>query len=146
MVAVFEMLSKYLCHARMLESLQRRWTREIHGMSRMEYLDRLRSTGLYCTHGRWLRIDLVMVWKSFHLDVDLGLESLFEVAGDVGTRGHRFKLAIPVCRSEVRKRSFVVRVVSVSNSMSSWVVATGSLECFKRRLDVVLGSKLFEII
>ena len=36
------------------------------------------------------------------------LESLLEVARDIGTRGHRFKLAIPVCRSEVRRRSFVV--------------------------------------
>ena len=69
----------------------------------MEYVDRLRSTGLFPIHGRLLRIDLVMVWKSFHSDVDLGLESLFEVARDVGTRGHRFKLAIPVCRSEVRR-------------------------------------------
>ena len=65
-------------------------------MSGMENVDRLRSTGLYFIHGRLLRIDLVMVRKSFHSDVDLGLESLFEVARDVGMRGHRFKLAIPV--------------------------------------------------
>ena len=87
-----------------------------------------------------------MVWKSFHSDVDLGLESLFEVARDVGTRGHRFKLAIPVCRSEVRKRSFTVRVVSVWNSLPSRVVEADSVECFKRRLDGVLGSRLLTTI
>ena len=35
----------------------------------------------------------MMVWKSFHSDFDLGLESLFEVTRDVGTRGHRFRLS-----------------------------------------------------
>ena len=54
-----------------------------------------------------------MDWKSFNSDVDLGLESLFKVPSDVGMRGHRFKLTIPVCRSKVRRRSFAVRVVSV---------------------------------
>ena len=53
---------KYLSDARRLESLQRRWTREIHGMTEMEYFSRLRSTGLFSIHGRFFRIDLVMVW------------------------------------------------------------------------------------
>ena len=112
---------KYLSEARRQESLQRHWTREIHGMSGMEYVDRLCSTGLYSIHGRLLKIDLVMVWKAFHPGFDLGLESLFEVACDVGTKGHKFILAIPVCLSEVRRRSFLVKVVSVWNSLPSRV-------------------------
>ena len=88
----------------------------------------------------------MMVWKSFHSYVDLGLESLFEVPRDVGTRGHRFKLPISVCRSEVRRRSFVVRVVSVGSSLPCRAVEAGSVDCFKRRLDVVLGSKLLDTI
>ena len=90
-------------------------------------VDRLRSTGLYSIHGRLLRIDLVMVCKSFHSDVDLGSESLFEVARVVGTRSHRFRLAIPVYRSEVR-RSLVDPVVSLWNSLPSWVVEVSSVE------------------
>ena len=35
---------------------------------------------------------------------------------------------------------------SVWNSLPSRVVEAGSVECFKRRLDVVLGSKLLETI
>ena len=38
-------------------------------------MDRLRNTGLYSTHGRLLRIDLVLVWRSFNSDVELGLHS-----------------------------------------------------------------------
>ena len=67
-------------------------------MSGVEYVERLCSTGLVSIHGRLLRIDLVMVCKSFHSDVDLGFESLFEVGRYVGTRGHRFKLSITVYR------------------------------------------------
>ena len=62
---------KYLGDARRLESLQRRWTREIHGLSGMEYVDRLCSTGLFSIYGRLLRFDLVMVWKRFHTDVPI---------------------------------------------------------------------------
>ena len=57
--------------------LERLWLREIHGMSGIDYVDRLYCTGLFSIHGRLLRINLVLVWKSFHPDVDLDLESLF---------------------------------------------------------------------
>ena len=76
----------------------------------------------------------------------LGLESLFAVARDVGTRGHSLKLALPHCRSEVGRRSFAVRVVSVWNSLPSRFVEAGSFECFKRRLDGVIGSRLLVTI
>ena len=78
-------------------------------------VDRLRSPGLYSVHDILLRIDLEMAWMSFHSDVNLFSESSFEVTRDVCTRGTRFKLAIRVCRSEVRRKSFVVRIVSVRN-------------------------------
>ena len=100
------------------------------------------AQGLFSIHGRLLRIDLVMVSKSFHPDVDLGLESLFAVASDVDTICYRCKLAIPVFRSEVRRRPFVVRIFSVWNSLPSRVVEAESVECFKRRLDGVLRSRL----
>ena len=51
-------------------------------MPGMEYVDRVCSTGLSYIHDRLLRIDLAMVWKSFYSDVDLDLDSLFEVARD----------------------------------------------------------------
>ena len=68
------------------------------------------------------------------------------MARDVGTRGHRFELAIPKFRSEVRRRSFAIRVVSVLNSLPSRVVEADNVECFIRRLDGVLDSKLFTTI
>ena len=80
---------KYLHSGRRLDSLLRPWTREFHDMSGMEYVNRLQSTSLYSINGRLLRFDLVMVWKSFHSDVDLSLDSLFEMTCDLSKRGHR---------------------------------------------------------
>ena len=59
-------------------------------MSGTEYVDRLPSTGLLSIHGSLIRFELVLFLKSFHSDVALGLDSLFEVTRDVDTRGHRF--------------------------------------------------------
>ena len=61
-------------------------------------------------------------------------------------RSHSFKLVIPVCRSKVRRWSFVVRVASVWNSLPFRVVKASSVEYFRRRLDGVLGSRLLDTI
>ena len=50
-------------------------------------MDRPRSTGLYSIHGRLFRIDLVMVGRVFQSNVELGLNSLADVARDVDTLG-----------------------------------------------------------
>ena len=71
---------------------------------------------------------------------------MLDVARDVGMRRHRFKMAIPVCRSEIKIRSFLIRVVSAFNSLPFRVVAVGSIECVKGIMDVILGNKLFDII
>ena len=69
--------------------------------------------------------------------VDLGLSGLFELAMDVGTRVSNFKLAIPVCRTDMGRRSFVVRVVTHWNSLPSSVVETNTITAFKSRLKIV---------
>ena len=134
----------YLGDIRLLESLQRRWTRNVMGMENLEYGDRLRRLGLFSVYGRLLRIDLVNIWKSFHSDIDIGLDRLFEMAPHVGTRGHSYKLSIPVCRSELRRRWFAVRCVSIWNGLPAEVVESDSLFVFKKGVEKKLGNKLFE--
>ena len=50
-------------------------------------------------------MDLIKVWKCFYMEVDLELSVVFEIARDVGTRGHACKLSIPVCRSELGRKT-----------------------------------------
>ena len=133
----------YLGDVRRLESVQRRWTREIDDMEDLSYEARLRSLGLYSIYGRLLRIDMVLVWKSFHPQVDVGLTNVFELANDVGTRGHRFKLSTPICHTEVGRRTFGSRVVRHWNSLPRSAVEADSIETFKVRLDRALDRLLF---
>ena len=59
-----------------LESVQRRWTKEILGTDGMGYLERLQFLKLYSVQGRLLRTDVIKIWKIFHSEEDLGLRNL----------------------------------------------------------------------
>ena len=61
----------YLEDERRIERLQRKWTREIDGLTGLDYVSRLKKIGLYSIKGRLLRIDLIQIWKAFHSDVDV---------------------------------------------------------------------------
>ena len=128
----------------MIESLQRRWTREIDGVGHMEYKERLKQVGLFSLKGRMLRMDLVKVWKSFNPRVDVGLSTLFERSTNSRTRGHPLKLVVPLCRGEVRRRCFSVRVVGKWNGLPEYVVLKSTLSSFKAALDHFLGDQLFD--
>ena len=135
---------EYLADARRLESLQRRWTANIAGLATLPYNERLRETGLYSIAGRLLRLDLIKIWKILKLESNPDLASLFELSGYGATRGHRLKLNVPICHTEVFRRTLAVRRVTVWNGLPAEVVDCDSVVSFKRGLDVHLGDKLFE--
>ena len=129
-----------------LESVQRRWTKEISGMERLSYPSRLLQLKLYSVQGRLLRADLVKVWKAFNSELDVGLSEIFERISHAATRGHRYKLSVPRCRTELRRRFFSVRVVSVWNGLPGEVVGAGSLETFKAKLDEAVGDMFYRVM
>ena len=135
----------YLCDVRRLESIQRRWTREVEGLSGLEYVERLKSLDLYSIRGRLLRSDLIKVWKVFNPQTEVGLDSLFEREFHLATRGHRYKLSTPRCRTEILRRFLSVRVVGVWNDLPPQVVEASTVNSFKARLDKHMGSRFFEV-
>lgn len=136
----------YVADVRLIESVQRRWTREIEGMRGFDYANRLHSLGLFSMNGRLLRADLIKVWKVFHTETDVGLSNLFERAPDERTRGHAFKLVFPRCRTELRRRWFDARCVLEWNALPSQVVEAGTLQTFKKALEIELGDRLYSVI
>ena len=136
----------YLVDVRKIEAVQRRWTREVEGLRGVEYGDRLRMLGLFSIRGRMLRADLIKVWKIFHVDLDERMVELFELPFEQRTRGHRFKLSVPVCRSEVGRRTFGVRCVGEWNALPAGVVEAESLESFKRRLDAHMAEEFCRVV
>ena len=114
-------------------------------MGTLLYKDRLTRNNLYLVSRTLLRNDLFTVWKSFHPVVAVGLSGVFELGRDVGTRGHNFKLTIPVCFTDMGRRTFGVGVVVHWNSLPSNGVEANTITSFKNRLDRELGVKLFKI-
>ena len=71
--------------------------------------------------------------------------ALLELARDEVTRGHDFKLVIPVCHTDMSWRTFRVGVVKTWNYLPSVVVEENISLAFKSRLDRALGVKMFKI-
>ena len=133
----------YVGDTRILESVQRLWTKQVIGLKDMDYGARLRALKQYSVRGRLLRADMIYYWKVFHGKCALAPGDLFKQAEYQGTRGHRFKIELPRTRTDVRKRSFAVRGIATWNQLPDNVVATRDLSSFKKRLAECLGDALY---
>ena len=56
----------YLSDLRLLEDVQRRWTKQISGFRILNYSERLSTLKLYSIKGHLLTVDLIMVYKIVH--------------------------------------------------------------------------------
>ena len=138
--------TNYLEDLRLLESVQRRWTRHIDGLSDLSYDERLKDLDLYSVQGRLLRADLIMCWKIFHGLSSIAPEDLFLLDSHPRTRGHRFKIRHKFAYTEARKRFFSIRCISSWNSLPDSVVSSSTLQTFKSGLHKSLGQSLFEYV
>ena len=134
----------YVMDLRVLESVQRRWTKRVTGMSGLDYRTRLQLLNQYSVQGRLLRGDMIQCWKMFHSKCSIAPTDLFTMAPPSGTRGHRFKVSHIRAATDVRKRAFAVRCVGPWNALPDEVVAEESLDAFKKKLADTLGESLFE--
>ena len=136
----------YLGDLRMLERIQRRWTRSVDGLQTLSYADRLSALNLFSVKGRLLRADLILTYKIFHGLCAIQPSNLFVVAGSSRTRGHEYKVVVPLSSLECRRRSFAVRVVPWWNSLGGDTVSAESVGAFKSLLQRDLGEALYEFI
>ena len=112
----------------------------------MEYGDRLRALGLFSISGRLLRADLIKLWRVMRGDLVGELLELVSVAPDSRARGHRYKLLVPACQSEMRRRFFGIRCVTIWNGLPSELMEVGTLDSFKRGLSESLGDVLYRVL
>ena len=134
----------YVGDTRQLESIQRRWTREISGLEGLDYTQRLQRLNLYSVKGRLLRHDLIKYWQIFHGQSSIPRDDLFPRPMLSSTRGHQFKIAHTRTQLEVRKRFFSMRCVDLWNSLPAELVGCENLAVFKRELAFQLGDLLFQ--
>ena len=134
----------YSCDLKLLEGLQRRWTRVISGMENVAYNDRLKLLDLFSLQGRLLRADMILLWKIFQGLSPIKPNMLFQAAPLASTRGHPFKIFLPQARLEVRKRFFSIRTIHCWNGLSCDTVCADSLNRFKALLVRDLGEELYK--
>ena len=132
----------YMCDDKLIESVLRRWTRQIAGFEDMSYPDRLKQLNLFSMKGRLMRADLIQIWKILH-GHSPKLDHLLVRNNIVPTRGHPMKLFIPRSNTDIHLRSFPIRCLNLWNGLPADVVLSPSLSVFKKNIARNLAVQLY---
>ena len=125
-----------------LERVQRRFTKMVWGLERLDYSERARRLGLMSLEERRNRADLIELFRMVRGLSSIPLEEFFEIDRTGRTRGHLFKMRKNNFRTEVRRYFFSQRVVNRWNGLRSEDVAAESVNAFKRRLELRRREKM----
>ena len=124
----------YVTDKAMLERAQRRFTRMVPGLRRLEYDARLKELGLWTLEERRNRADLIETFKILNGLSGIVANTLFEISVDSRTRGHSLKLSKNRCNSDLRKYFFSERVINRWNKLKQQSVAAKTINIFKSAL------------
>ena len=138
----------------LLELVQRRATKMIRGLEHLSYEERLRELGLFSLEKGKLWGDPIAAFQylkgAYKLEgaVYRGcfINRLFMRVDSDRTRENGLKLRQRRFRLNIRKKFFTQRVVTHWNRLPKEVVDAPSLEAFKARLDVALGSLVWWLV
>jgi len=119
-----------------IESVQRAATKQVPGLQRLSYPDRLRRLKLPTLKHRRRRGDLIEMFKmvSGAYDTD-GIPSFEKVVANSLTRGHCYKIRRPISKTALGHNRFTSRIVNDWNFLPDDVVGSPTMNTFKNRLD-----------
>ena len=124
----------------MLEGIQRKATRLIPQLRTLPYSERLKELNMFSLEQRFIRGDLIEVYKIISNLDNIKSHNLFTFNDNSRTRGHEFKLNKPRFNSQIRKHSFSQRVIDRWNLLPQDIVNSQSLNIFKSRLDKFMSN------
>lgn len=119
----------------LIENVQRRATKLIHGLRHLSYEERLRKLGLPTLNYRRCRNDMIQVYKILNQIDSIPVEKFFKVSENSRTRGHKFKLVKGHNRTRHRACTFSQRVINPWNCLPSSCVESTSINSFKSSLN-----------
>nr|CAH8862242.1 unnamed protein product [Trichobilharzia regenti] len=118
-----------------LESVQRKATRMVHGIANLSYEERLDSLNLFSLSYRRQRGDLITMFKILNNDYGPDLFSLFLPTRSEHLRGHSRKVQKPRRNHIAVEYWFSHRVINSWNRLPEEVVSATSIDSFKKGLD-----------
>ena len=121
----------------MLEAVQHRATKCVSGLGNLKYEERLDILGLQTLEYRRLRGDLIEVFRMYKGWSGLRFEDFFTRC-TTGLRGHDGKVYKIRFNTNIGKFMFTNRVIDIWNELNLHVLESGTLNCFKNRIDKVL--------
>ncbi|CAF1029261.1 unnamed protein product [Brachionus calyciflorus] len=126
-----------------LERVQRRATRSIHGFRKFEYVERLKRLKLTNLTTRRRRGDLIQMYKLLNKQDHVNWYKRWENDETVNriyeTRGNRYKLRRELVKNcAPRFNFFTNRIVNDWNGLTNEVIESKSINIFKTNLDKLL--------
>lgn len=118
----------------LIERVQRRFTRKVPGLAKLDYVDRLKRLGLWSLEARRTRADLLEVYKIIHGLSAIKAETFFEFNTSC-CRGHSLKLSKNRVFTDLRQKFFSERVISSWNGLSNETVTAKTFIVFKQKLE-----------
>ena len=122
-------------HIKLLESIQRHFTRYIIGTNNLSYEERMEFLKLPSLEYRRFRGDLIEVYKICHNLYDPITTKSLLTLNNSNTRNHNYKIVKPRVNSTQFLRFFTNRVVNTWNNLPKEAVNAGSLNIFKNCVD-----------
>ena len=116
------------------------------GLEHLSCEERLRELGLFSPERRRLQGDLIAAFQYLKRAYKQEGEQLFMRVDSDRARGNGFKLRQGRFSLDIRNKFFKPRVVTHWNRLPKEVVDAPSLEAFKARLDVALGSLVWWLV
>ena len=129
----------------LVERVQRRATKLVPELRDTPYPERLRKLKLPSLYYRRRRGDMVKVFQLIHGLICIDSSHLLEIRTESRTRGHPFKLVMPIATTRPRRNSFGVRVVKDWNELPHEVVMSNTLNQFKARIDKHWTNIMYEV-
>ena len=137
---------QYRKDVELLERVHRRATKMIRGLEQLSYEERLRELGLFSLEKRRFRGDLIVALQYLKGAYKQEGERVCTRVDSDRTRRKGFKLRQGRFTLDIRRKCFTWKVVTHWNRLPKEVVDAPSLEAFKARLDVALGSLVWWLV
>ena len=120
-----------------IEAVQKKFTKRLPGLSGLSYPERLTILRLQSLEHRRLQFDLVACFNIVHNQICLDSSDFFIFSPTNRSRGHPFRLIVPLVKSNIKKHFFSCRVVHPWNHLPSTLVTNPSPIFFKSQLKKI---------